>query len=124
MLVIRALTVLLGLQLVGEVIARGLHLPVPGPVLGMLMLVGVLLWLGKVPAPLDVTARGLLNYLSLLFVPAGTGVIVHLELLQREWLPILLTLVVSTYITMLTTGVLLRLVRHLMHRSAGEQPNG
>ncbi len=121
---IRALTALLGLQLVGEVIARGLHLPVPGPVLGMLLLVGLLLWLGKVPTDLDATARGLLNHLSLLFVPAGTGVIVHLELLQREWVPILITLVVSTYITVLATGGVLRLLRHLMQRRTGEQPNG
>jgi holin-like protein len=100
----RALTVLLLFQLVGEVIARLLELPVPGPVIGMLLLLGALLLRGAAPDTLRDTAQGLLSHLSLLFVPAGVGVIVHIGRLQDEWLAILATLVLSTMLTLVLTA--------------------
>jgi holin-like protein len=100
----RALTVLLLFQLVGEVIARLLDLPVPGPVIGMLLLLGALLLRGAAPDTLRDTAQGLLSHLSLLFVPAGVGVIVHIGRLQDEWLAILATLVLSTMLTLVLTA--------------------
>lgn len=109
---IEALAVLLLFQLAGEILARGLMLPVPGPVIGMLLLFGVLVLRQKAPEWLETTSTRLLSYLSLLFVPAGVGVLAHLNLLRTEWLPILLVLVGSTLLTMGTTAwILQRLVR-------------
>ena len=68
-----ALTQLLIFQLIGEVFARWFSLPVPGPVIGMLMLFAVLVLRGSVDNELASTSRNLLQHLSLLFVPAGTG---------------------------------------------------
>ena len=60
----------------------------PGPVIGMLLLLGLLVWRGNVPDDLETTARVLTQNLSLLFVPAGVGAIRFLPTLQNEWLPI------------------------------------
>lgn len=90
------LTLLLLCQLAGELVARLLHLPVPGPVLGMLLLFGGLLLRGGVPAAVQDTAAGLLRHLSLLFVPAGVGVMVHAARLEAEALPIVVALFGST----------------------------
>jgi holin-like protein len=103
-----ALIVLLGFQLVGEILARALRLPLPGPVLGMLLLFGVLVVRGRMPASLERTTTQLLVYLPLLFVPAGTGVIVHLGLLRAEWPAVLLTLILSTLLTLVVTAYTLR----------------
>lgn len=99
-----ALTQLLLFQLAGEVIARALGLPIPGPVLGMIFLFLVLLVRGGPGESLQTTSQTLLQHLSLLFVPAGTGIMVHLHRVADEWLPLLLSLVLSTGITLATTA--------------------
>ncbi len=104
-----ALTQLLVFQLAGEVTARGLDLPVPGPVLGMLFLFAFLQWRGGPGADLRTTGESLLRHLSLLFVPAGTGIIVHLHRVADEWLPLLVALVLSTLMTLLVTALAMRL---------------
>lgn len=94
-----ALTLLLVFQTIGEVLARMLALPVPGPVIGMAMLFA---WLAIRRGPsveLRNTATQLLSHLSLLFIPAGVGVMLHFERLRSEWLPISVALIVSTVAT-------------------------
>ena len=83
------LTLILSCQLLGEVIVGALGLPVPGPVLGMAFLFAFLLIRGHVPDALGATADGLLRNMSLLFVPAGTGVIMHVTLLSEALVPAL-----------------------------------
>jgi len=104
-----ALTQLLLFQLAGEVTARGLGLPVPGPVLGMLFLFGFLHWRGGPGGELRTTGESLLRHLSLLFVPAGVGIVVHLHRVADEWLPLLVALVLSTLLTLLVTALVMRL---------------
>lgn len=103
-----AITLLLVYQLVGEVIAQALSLPVPGPVLGMVLLFLSLAVRAELAQSLRDTANGLLQHLSLLFVPAGVGVMVHAELIAAEWLPIVVALVASTAIAMVVTALVLR----------------
>jgi holin-like protein len=102
-----SLALLLIFQLVGEVTAKALALPIPGPVLGMLLLFIVLIVRGHLSDDLKNTAQILLSNLSLFFVPAGVGVILHISLLQNEWLSLSLTLIFSTLITMLITAVVM-----------------
>jgi holin-like protein len=103
-----ALTLLLVYQLVGEVIVQVTGLPVPGPVVGMLLLFLTLLARGSAPESLRATSQTLLSHLSLLFVPAGVGVMLHFRRLQVEWLPILVALVASTVITIGVTALVMR----------------
>ena len=102
-----ALTLLLLFQLAGEVIAQFFGLPVPGPVIGMALLFAALVIRGSVPEQLRSTAGNLLQHLSLLFVPAGVGVMVHFARLGAEWPAIVGALLVSTFVTLGVTGLLL-----------------
>ncbi len=102
---------LLGLQLAGEVVAAGLGLPLPGMVLGLLMLLGLLAWRARrlgperaIPPELDALAKGLHGNLGLLFVPAGAGVLVQADLIAREGVAILLAILVSTAVTIAVTA--------------------
>ena len=105
---IAALTLLLVFQLVGEVLARALALPIPGPVIGMGLLF-IALVLRKGPSEdLRGTAGGLLQHLSLLFVPAGTGVMLHFQRLADEWLPLTVALVASTLLSIAVSALLLQ----------------
>ena len=105
---LQSLTILLLFQLAGEVVVRALALPIPGPVIGMLLLFGALSLRGAAPASLARTAHGLLDHLSLLYVPAGVGIMVHFPLIQQEWLAILLTLILSTIVTVIITALVMR----------------
>ena len=102
------LTLILVCQLAGELVAGALALPVPGPVLGMVLLFAILMFRGSVPEQLDHTANGLLRSMSLLFVPAGTGVILHFRLLGEALLPLGLALIVSTFGTIVVTALLMQ----------------
>lgn len=93
---IRHITVLLCFQLAGEVISRALYLPLPGPVLGMALLLIVLLIVPQLAAAIRQTGQALLSHLSLLFVPAGVGVVGHLDKFGSDGLPLMTAIVTST----------------------------
>lgn len=111
-----ALTTLLLFQLAGEVIAIAFSAPVPGPVIGMALLLAVLIVRGRIPATLQTTAQTLLQHMSLLFVPAGTGVMLHAQRLSDEWLPILASLLISTLLGLLVTAAVMRGLIHLQRK--------
>lgn len=98
------LTVILVCQLVGESVVVALGLPLPGPVLGMVILFVFLVVRGRVPAGLATSGGALLDNLSLLFVPAGVGIMQHWTLIRQDWLPVSVSLVVSTLLTIAVTG--------------------
>ena len=110
---ILGLLTLLGYQLVGEIVVRFVQLPVPGPVLGMLLLFATLVWRGGAFRELTETSSALLAHLSLLFVPAGVGVVRYLSLLRNEGLALSAILIVSTLLTLTVTGAAFYLVLKL-----------
>ncbi|MDO5630874.1 MAG: CidA/LrgA family protein [Paracoccus sp. (in: a-proteobacteria)] len=91
-----ALAIILGFQLAGEVISRFAGLPLPGPVLGLLLLVASCLIRPALADRLRPVAQGLLAHLSLFFVPAGVGVIAHLPLIRAHGVGLALALILST----------------------------
>jgi len=103
-----ALTVLLVYQLIGEVIVQFARLPVPGPVIGLLLLFLTLCIRGTLADPLRDTANGILQHLSLLFVPAGVGVMVHFARISGEWMPIIVAVLVSTALAIAVSALVMR----------------
>lgn len=109
---LRALALLFTCQLVGEVVVRGLHVPLPGPVLGLMLLAlgpGVARRFGGPSSEaiestqLGRTATGLLGVLGILFVPAGVGLVQHLPLLREHGFALMAALLGSTLITLVVT---------------------
>ncbi len=105
--IVLVFTVLLTCQLAGEVVTRLLHLPLPGPVLGMVILFCGFVVRGYVPHDLGLVTGELLQNLSLLFVPAGVGVMLHARLMAENWLALTLALVLSAAITIAVTGLIM-----------------
>jgi holin-like protein len=102
--VLLTLAVLVAFLVVGTLVADGVGLPVPGSVLGMVLLT-VALQAGVVRAEwVRPAADLLLRHMGLLFVPPGVAVMVHAELIRSEWLPILVGSAVSTIAVLLTVG--------------------
>ncbi len=90
------ITWLLVFQALGEAAVRLAGLPLPGPVAGMGLLFAALVVRGPVPEALAAAADGLARHLSLLFVPAGVGVMLYVRQLADEWVPIVVALAAST----------------------------
>jgi putative effector of murein hydrolase LrgA (UPF0299 family) len=122
---IASLSLILLCQLAGEVIVRGLGLPMPGPVLGLLFLLLLLLArdrfkvLARGPLQRDgveSASRGLLANLSLLFVPAGVGVVQKLDLVAAHGIAVAAVLLVSVVVTLLVTVATFLVASRLMTR--------
>jgi holin-like protein len=105
MAILQALALLLAFQLIGEAIVFALGLPVPGPVLGMVLLLGAVALRRDLLARLKPTTGTLLSHLSLLFVPAGVGVMVHGARLAAEGVAIVIAIVVSTVLALAATAL-------------------
>lgn len=125
---VSGLAVLLMCQLVGEIVSRGLGLPVPGPVLGLVLLVAGLIAWGRRRSDREVAASpvarvgdGLLANLGLLFVPAGVGVVQYGRLLEAQALPLALALVGSTAVTLAVTVLVFVGVSRLTGRQATDE---
>jgi holin-like protein len=114
--ILKSFGVLLLAQLAGETLHSALHVPVPGAALGMALLAAVLLLRKREPSPaLTTTANGLLGWLGLLFVPAGVAVVTNLALLGQSFVPIVVSLVVSS---MLTVAVVALIMQRMPGRGA------
>jgi holin-like protein len=114
---IRHLTVILLFQLIGETIVRGLNILAPGPVIGMVLFLCLLVLRPKYAQEIRTTATGLLSHLSLLFVPAGVGVVGHINALGTDALILLLVIVFSTALTILTTAYVFSKTLQMMGQS-------
>jgi len=111
-------------QLIGEAIARGSGVPVPGPVIGMVLCVLLMAardrmvrWMPPElrDATFENTGRGILSHLSLLFIPAGVGVVQRLDVLAGNALPITLSLLVSTVLSLAVTAWVFEIVARRTH---------
>ncbi len=100
------LALLLLCQSAGEALSHGLGLPVPGPVVGLLLMFG-LLFQPAARRAVGACADFLLAHLSLLFVPVGVGVMTHLDLLQHYGLRLLAVIVLSTWAGLAVTVLVL-----------------
>ncbi len=114
------LGLLLACQLIGEVAVRSAGLAIPGPVAGLALLIVILRLRPALASDLRPTAGTILAHLSLMFVPAGVGVIGNLDVLSKDWLALLVVLVLSTVLAMLATVGSFIAVRRLTMR----EPSG
>jgi holin-like protein len=113
---LEALAVLLLLQLAGEFISQFLSLPIPGPVIGMALLFAAMQLSRELAERVRETANAVMSHLSLLFVPAGVGVMLHVRRVADEWLAIVLALALGTLITLVVTALSIKGCMHLLRK--------
>ena len=113
---LKAAFLILLLQLIGEFLQKYFVLNIPGPVIGLILLLGLLSLhnpryklLNDLHHQIIQTSESLLGYLSLLFVPIGVGVVMHLKLVEGQLLGALAVIIFGTLTTMMFTAVLFQL---------------
>ncbi len=107
---IKGFIVLIGLLLIGNVISEGLALPVPGSVIGMVLLFIALLVNKGVPEDIGKVSDGLIAHIGLLFVPAGAGISLYLGMIAENWLVIVLASLGSTVLTLAFVAIVFKLL--------------
>ncbi len=105
--------ILILFQWVGELLVAAMGLPIPGPVMGMLLLFVALVarrafGQPEIPPPLEQVSGGLIRYLSLFFLPAGIGIFFLPDTFDGQWWPLALVIVPGTLLTLLVTALLLQ----------------
>ena len=120
-MLLRGLTWLVLFQLIGTAINHLLLPVLPGPIIGLLLMLGFLIWKGEVGEPLSLAASSLLRYLPLLLVPPAVGVMVYAKDIAADFWAIVGALVLSLVIAMAFVGVLMqKLVKRQAQREEGQ----
>lgn len=121
---LRAIFIIFFFQLLGEAIKKFFEMRIPGPVLGLILLLIVLIFLKRFKTVAitnlkeDVinTSNYILNYLSLLFVPIGVGVVMHLSYLENNLFKVLIIVFISTILTIGLTAFLMEKINKLINK--------
>lgn len=117
---LNGMTLLLIYQLIGEIGVHMLRWPVPGPVLGMVLLFLSLLLRKGISLSVETASSALLSHLSLLFVPAGVGMMVYFDRLKQEWLPIVAALLIGTLLTLMMSALVMQMATRLFSSGVNE----
>ena len=110
---LKSVFIILLYQLIGELFQKFFGLSIPGPVIGLVLLLLTLLLIQKrqrvVPIKEDLfnSAEILLNYLPLLFIPVGVGVVMHLSLLEDNLSSVIFVIILGTLSTLALTGYIM-----------------
>jgi holin-like protein len=118
---LRSLTTLLVFQCLGEGISYLFSLSVPGPVIGMLLLFAFVMLRPKVADAIEPTALELLRHLSLLFIPAGVGIMVSVDKIRGDALAVVVSLAVSTTLAIAVTALVTRALLRRQRRELAAQ---
>ena len=113
---LQGLIVLVALQLIGETFSHYLNIPIPGAIIGMVLLLGYLVIRGFVSKPLLETSTRLFPYLPLLLIPASVGVIQYGSLLEEEGVAVLTALVLSLVISFAVTPFIFKGLAAIFNR--------
>ena len=113
--------ILLAFQFLGETLTRFFGLPIPGPVIGMMLLFFTLIQFPRLLAKLENAAMAMLQHLSLLFIPAGVGIMVSVSQIGHHWLAILVSMVASTVLTMVVTALSFNYLQGLSNPGAKDK---
>lgn len=97
-------------QALGELVSNFAIPFIPGPVIGLVLLLLFLLATRRLPSDIDSVGSGILQHLGLLFIPAAVGVLLYLPILKANAWAVVGTLLVSVIATIAVTGGLLKLI--------------
>ncbi|MCQ3830073.1 CidA/LrgA family protein [Microbulbifer elongatus] len=117
-------SLLLTFDLAGRLLVAALSLPIPGPVLGMLLLLLAMMLYGRVPSGLGLVGEQILRVLVLIFLPATVGIYYLRDLSGGDWFALIAAMVVGTLISIALTGLLLNYLIRRSGRGGGSADHG
>lgn len=121
MKLLREMLLVLAIYFVGDFISTGLHLPLPGNILGMIILLILLCTKIVKVEHVDNISTFLLDHLAFLFIPAGVGVLNAMNVLQGNITKLIIIVVTSTIVIMISTGTIVQTVMKIMDKKKNKK---
>jgi len=106
----REAIIILGIYLLGEFISQVLSLPIPGNILGMIILLFLLLTKVVKLEQIETTANFLLDHLAFFFIPAGVGLMTSVNIIKDSWLKLIVVCIATTIIIIASTGLIVQYI--------------
>ena len=111
---LRSLFIIFFYQLLGEAIQKFFEINIPGPVIGLILLLLTFIFFSKkftqskkIIKEISVISHQIINYLSLLFVPIGVGVVMHINYLGDNLFTIFSIIIIGTLATLVFTAIVM-----------------
>lgn len=121
MKLLREMLIVLAIYFVGQFISTALHLPLPGNILGMIILLILLCTKIVKVEQVDTVSTFLLDHLAFLFIPAGVGLLNAVSDLKGNIINLLIIVITSTMVIMASTGIIVQFVMKLMNKNKGKK---
>ncbi|MGL5066790.1 MAG: CidA/LrgA family protein [Sarcina sp.] len=124
MKLLRELLLILVIYFVGEFLSKGLHLPLPGNILGMIILLILLCTKIVKVEQVDDVSTFLLDHLAFLFIPAGVAVLNAMNVLDGHIIQLLIIVITSTMVIMAVTGTIVQIVMKIVDKKKNKKQEG
>ena len=106
----REAIIILGIYLLGEFISEVLSLPIPGNILGMIILLFLLCTKIIKLEQIETIATFLLDHLAFFFIPAGVGLMTSVDIIKDSWLKLIVVCIATTIIIIASTGLIVQYI--------------
>ncbi len=110
MKIFREAIIILGIYLIGELISKGFTLPLPGNIIGMIILLVLLCTKVIKVEKVETVSTFFLDHLSFFFIPAGVGLISSFSSIKNSLIYILLLCLITTAIVVISTGTIVQYI--------------
>jgi len=108
---LRQLMIILIPYIIGVVLQLTFNLPIPGSVIGLIILfLGLQIGILKVEM-IEELCEFLLSNMSFFFIPAGVGLMTAFGVLKGKWIPFIIIVVFSTCIVWIVTALVVKFLR-------------
>ena len=117
----REALIVLGIYLIGEILSSTLSLPIPGNILGMVILFVLLCTKTIKVDQISNVTNFLLDHLAFFFIPAGVGLMSSMGIIKATWLQLLIVCIVTTIVIIAVTGITVQFVAERKKNNAAEK---
>lgn len=105
------LLIIFGFSFVGDTLSNSLHLPVPGSILGMIFLFLALQFKVLKFTDVDEVGSFLINNMTILFLPAGVGIMAKWSLISDFWWQIAVIVLLALIVNVFVLGHLVQFIK-------------
>jgi holin-like protein len=117
----REAIIILGIYLIGEVLSKALKLPIPGNILGMIILLILLCTKVIKLEQIETITNFLLDHLAFFFIPAGVGLMSSFGIIKDTWLKLIIVCIITTIIIIASTGLMVQFISRRMKKEQKEE---
>ncbi len=121
MKLLREAIIILGIYLVSEFLSKFFSLPIPGNILGMLILLLLLCTKIVKIEQIETISNFFLDHLSFFFIPAGVGLLASVDIIKDIWLKLILVCFITTIIIIASTGLTVQFVTKKIKKRKGDK---